>query len=123
MVLKAVFIGVNNHSDPRVNELSAATKDATALWALFKDSVQGMSDKRLLDDEATAAGVRQALDESLGDAGKDDTVIVFFAGHGTPRHQLVPYDANLDQIDQQQLICKSLQIYLRTQELELVLLS
>ncbi|MEM6839981.1 MAG: DEAD/DEAH box helicase [Cyanobacteria bacterium P01_C01_bin.120] len=100
MVLKAVFIGVNKHSDPRVNELSAATKDATALWALFKDSVQGMSDKRLLDDEATATGVRQALDESLGDAGEDDTVIVFFAGHGTPRHQLVPYDVDRDQIDQ-----------------------
>ncbi|MDB9529671.1 caspase family protein [Oscillatoria sp. CS-180] len=100
MVLKAVFIGINKHSDPRVNELSAATKDAIALWALFKDSVQGISDKRLLDDEATARGIRQALDESLGDAGKEDTVIVFFAGHGTPRHQLVPHDVDLDQIDQ-----------------------
>ena len=72
MVLKAVFIGINKHSDPRVNELSAATKDAIALWALFKDSVQGISDKRLLDDEATARGIRQALDESLGDAGKEE---------------------------------------------------
>lgn len=100
MVLKAVFIGVNKHSDPRVNELSAATKDATALWALFKDSVNGISDRRLLDEEATMMGIRQALDESLGNADKDDSVLVFFAGHGTPRHQLVPYDIDLNQVDQ-----------------------
>ena len=100
MTLRSVFIGINKHSDSRINELIGATKDATALWALFKDSVESIVDRRLLDDEATAATIREALDTSLGDAAKDDTVIVFFAGHGTPRHQLVPNDADLDAIDQ-----------------------
>ena len=100
MALRAVFIGINEHSDLRINELTGATKDAGALWALFKDSVERIADRRLLDGEATAAAIRQALDTSLGDAAEDDTVIVFFAGHGTPRHQLVPRDADFDAIDQ-----------------------
>ena len=100
MGLRAVFIGINKHSDPGIPELTGATKDATAFWALFKDSVEGIADQRLLDDEATAASIRRALDTSLGDAAEDDTVIVFFAGHGTPRHQLVPFDTDLTAVDQ-----------------------
>ena len=88
MALRAVFIGINKHSDPGIPELTGATNDATALWALFKD------------DEATAASIRRVLDTSLGDAAEDDTVIVFFAGHGTPGHQLVPFDTDLSAVDQ-----------------------
>ena len=100
MALRAVFIGINKHSDPSIPELTGATKDATALWALFKDSVEGIADQRLLDHEATAASIRRALDTSLSDAAVDDTVVVFFAGHGTPGHQLVPFDADLSAVDQ-----------------------
>ena len=100
MALRAVFIGINKHSDPGIPELTGATKDATALWALFKDSVEGIADHRLLDDEATAASIRRVLDTSLGDAAEDDTVIVFFAGHGTRGHQLVPFDTDLSAVDQ-----------------------
>ena len=100
MALRAVFIGINKHSDPGIPELTGATNDATALWALFKDSVEGIDDRRLLDHEATAASIRRVLDTSLGDAAEDDTVIVFFAGHGTPGHQLVPFDTDLSAVDQ-----------------------
>lgn len=100
MALHGIFVGVNRHSDPGIPELTGAAKDATALWALFKDSVDGIVDRRLLDEEATSASIREALDASLGDADQDDTVIVFFAGHGTPGHQLVPFDADLSAVDQ-----------------------
>lgn len=100
MALRAVFIGINKYRDPRIHELTGATKDAIALWALFKDSVEGIADKRLLDDEATVDSIRKSLDSALGDAAQDDTVIVFFAGHGTPGHQLVPFDADLNAVDQ-----------------------
>ena len=100
MALRAVLIGINKHSDPSIPELTGATKDATALWALFKDSVEGIADQRLLDHEATAGSIRRALDTSLSDAAEDDTVVVFFAGHGTPGHQLVPFDADLSAVDQ-----------------------
>ena len=100
MALRAVFIGINKYRDPRIHELTGATKDAIALWALFKDSIEGMADKKLLDDEATVDSIRKSLDSALGDAAQDDTAIVFFAGHGTPGHQLVPFDAVLDAVDQ-----------------------
>lgn len=100
MALRAVFIGVNKHRDPKIPELTGATKDATAIWALFKDSVAGIVDQRILDEQATAASIRRALDESLGEATQEDTVVIFFAGHGTPSHQLVPFDTDLSAIDQ-----------------------
>ncbi len=100
MALRAVFIGINKHRDPSIPELTGATNDATGLWALFKDSVEGIADERLLDERATAGSIRAALDLSLGVATEDDTVIVFFAGHGTPGHQLVPYDTDLTAVDQ-----------------------
>ena len=99
MALRAVFIGINKYRDPSIPELTGATNDATALWALFKDSVDGIADERLLDERATAGSIRTALDLSLGVATEDDTVIVFFAGHGTRGHQLVPYDADLTAVD------------------------
>jgi helicase len=100
MALRAVFIGINKHSDPGIPELTGATKDATALWALFRDSVAGITDQRLLDNDATTASIRSALDASLGDAAEDDTVLVFFAGHGTPGHRLVTFDTDLSAIGQ-----------------------
>ena len=100
MALRAVFIGINKHSDAGIPDLTGAANDATALWALFKDSVEGIDDRRLIDGEATAASIRTALDASLGDAAEDDTVIVFFAGHGTPGHQLVPFDTDLSAVDE-----------------------
>ena len=74
MALRAVFVGINKHRDPGIPELTGATKDATAVWALFKDSVEGIADERLLDDQATAASIRTALDASLGLATEDDTI-------------------------------------------------
>lgn len=100
MALRAVFIGINKHDDAGIPELTGATKDATALWALFKDSVLGIDDRRLLDEEATGRAIRDALDQTLGEAQAGDTVLVFFAGHGTPSHQLVPHDANRNAIGQ-----------------------
>ena len=100
MALRAVFIGINKHIDPGIPELTGATNDATALWALFKDSVEGIADQRLVDHEATAASIRRALDTSLNDAAEADSVIVFFAGHGTPGHQIVPFDADLSAVNQ-----------------------
>lgn len=93
MSLRTAFIGVDKHADPLIGDLTGARKDATAMWALFKDSISDLDDRRLVDEEASLAGIRSALDDTLGAATSDDTVLFFFAGHGTPAHQLVPFDA------------------------------
>jgi len=48
-MIKAVFIGINRHSDPQIPELSGACRDATALWALFADSIEGIASRLVTD--------------------------------------------------------------------------
>jgi replicative superfamily II helicase len=98
MTLLATFVGVGKYDDPNVPDLPGAANDATALWALFSDSVTDLDARRLLDEEATGERVRQALDETLGAAGPGDTALFFFAGHGTPAHQFAPQDARFDAV-------------------------
>lgn len=96
MALLATFVGVNKYTDPNISDLTGATKDATALWALFSDSLPDLNARRLLDKEATLTSIKEALDKTLGSAGADDTALFFFAGHGSSAHQLVPYDARCE---------------------------
>lgn len=60
MALKAVFVGINKHQDPAIPELSGAKRDATALWALFSDSVEGLAARLLVDEDATHEAVSGA---------------------------------------------------------------
>lgn len=96
MTLLAAFLGVGKYADPAVPDLPGPANDATAMWALFSDSVKDLEARRLLDAEATREKIRVALDETLGAAGPDDTALFFFAGHGSPAHQLAPQDARLN---------------------------
>jgi len=41
MATSAVFVGINKHRDPAIPELGGARRDATALWALFTDKIDG----------------------------------------------------------------------------------
>ena len=47
MALRAGFVGINRHADPRVSDLTGAVADATALWALFSDSAHSASTQSL----------------------------------------------------------------------------
>lgn len=42
MATRAIFVGVNKHRDPTIPELGGARRDATALWALFTDTIEGL---------------------------------------------------------------------------------
>lgn len=94
MAIKAVFIGVSKHQDPLISELSGATRDATALWALFSDTIAGLAPRLLLDEAATHDEVGQAILGALTSATPDDVVIVSFAGHGSPDGRLVAFDTD-----------------------------
>ena len=94
MAIKAVFVGINKHLDPSISELSGARRDATALWALFTDSVRDLSARLLLDDAATLADASNAMLGTLADASGDDVVVITFAGHGSPDGSLVLFDTD-----------------------------
>lgn len=94
MAIKAIFVGINKHVDASIPELNGARRDATALWALFSDTIDGLSARLLLDEAAIHAEVRQAILGVLTAAQSDDVIVVSFAGHGSPDGNLVVFDTD-----------------------------
>ena len=92
MAVLASFIGIDKYASPNVPELIGAGRDATALWALVRDSIPEAQAALLVNEVATCEAVRQQLQITLGAAGPADSVILFFAGHGSPSHRLLAHD-------------------------------
>ena len=96
MVTKAYFVGINKYQDPKIRDLAGATRDATALWALFTDTISDIQTHLIVDSDATVEKVKEALEETLNNSTPEDTVIFTFAGHGTHDHRLVLHDTKTD---------------------------
>lgn len=94
MAIKAIFVGINKHLNASIPELSGARRDATALWALFTDTIDGLSARLLLDEAATHANVTHAILGVLTVAQPDDVIVISFAGHGSPDGNLVVFDTD-----------------------------
>lgn len=94
MNILATFIGINRYSNANIRDLTGAAKDATALWALFEDSIPGINGKLLLDEHATVHSIREVFDTTLGNATSEDVVILFFAGHGSHNNRLIVHDTD-----------------------------
>lgn len=92
MAFHGLFVGINRHASPLINELSFSRRDAVALHALFTDTLGGDT-KLLTDEQATRSAVEDEL-RRLAECDKDDVVVVSFSGHGTPSRQIVTYDAD-----------------------------
>lgn len=92
MAILASFIGIDKYINPHISDLGGACRDATALWALFSDTIPDINATLVVNAEADVTGVRAAMDKTLGAAGPDDTVILSFAGHGTHDHRLVTHN-------------------------------
>ncbi len=95
MAFLSTFVGVGKYADPNVRDLVGSPRDAIALYALFADSFPGSNPTLLTDDTATAANIRQALQNTLGAATPDDVVIFSFSGHGSHDHRLAAFDTTL----------------------------
>jgi helicase len=93
------FIGVNRHLDQDISDLSCARRDATALWALWKDTMLGTEPVLLVDEDATKVRIEELLSQTLDAATDEDTVLLTFSGHGTHSHRIVAHDTDLlDQV-------------------------
>src|SRR5438309_1896926 len=92
MAIITRFVGIAEYIHNDAQELPGARRDATAMWALFSDSFPGSNSRLILDKDATAEEIRLALQDTLGSATNEDSVIFYFAGHGTPDHRLVAYN-------------------------------
>ncbi len=104
----AVVIGINDYS--HVRKLKYAVNDAQSFYNLLVDTVRIPRENitLLTDREAGLTNLRSALGTKLkGKAGKEDMVIIYFAGHGATEKDsmspdgdglekyILPYDADL----------------------------
>jgi replicative superfamily II helicase len=99
MTLYARFVGINKYQSNQIPDLNGAVRDATALWALFKDTFPTIDAELIIDENATVNSVKTALLETLMRATEEDEVILSFAGHGTRDHRIVTHDTQISQID------------------------
>lgn len=91
MAQYGLFVGIDRYASPEISELRCAARDAKALYALFKDTIEGEY-KLLKDEEATRSGIEKEFFK-LAECREDDCVVIAFSGHGSETHELVTYDA------------------------------
>jgi len=105
----AVIVGISEYQDSRIPSLRYASRDAESFynWAVSKDGGRFAPSrvKVLLDKDATAKNIKEALFSWLKQALEEDMVTIYFAGHGSPESPdspdnlyLLPYDVNYDGI-------------------------
>ncbi len=112
----AVVIGVGSYESPAIPHLRYTVPDAEAIYETLvgpagfkKDNVLLLTDRS--ERKPTLRNIKWALGTFLGrSAQKDDTVLIFFAGHGAPEvdtrgierdglaKYLIPSDADIDDL-------------------------
>ena len=105
----AVIIGISQYKDTRIAPLRYAAADARSFhdWIVSPDGGRYAPSmvNLLLDAKATGANIKKALFEWLAQAIEEDTVTIYFAGHGSPQSPdhpenlfLLPYDTQYDSV-------------------------
>ena len=102
----AVVIGIGKYRDDRIPNLKYTVADAEEIYNILTDPQYGDFPKDqvklLIDEKATYNNIKSAVGTWLRrNARKDDTVIIFFAGHGAPEDDKtywVTYNANIDDL-------------------------
>lgn len=104
----AVIIGINDY--PNINKLKYAVNDAKAFYELLvvHNKIPAENVTLLLNQDANLTNLRSTLGTKLKkSAGKEDMVIIYFAGHGATERDagspdgdglekyLLPYNADL----------------------------
>ncbi|OZD12990.1 hypothetical protein CH253_18145 [Rhodococcus sp. 06-156-3C] len=98
MKFYGLFIGIDRYADSRVNWLQGAVRDAQAVHALFSDTLDGQSHTLLTDEDATADAIRSCLANLAIASNDEDIVVIFYAGHGTDRHQIICHDTDVEKL-------------------------
>ncbi|HEY3412812.1 MAG TPA: DEAD/DEAH box helicase [Armatimonadota bacterium] len=92
MSFHGLFIGIDRYDSPRINWLTCARQDATALHALFTDTLGG--DTTLLVDETATLEAVESQFSRLSQCQEEDVVVIAFSGHGSETHEVVLYDTD-----------------------------
>ena len=80
MAKKALCIGINNYPGTHM-DLQGCVNDASDWEATLAG--RGFRVSKLIDGQATKAAMVSAMSDLIGKAGKGDSVVITFSGHGT----------------------------------------
>ncbi|MFO7709167.1 MAG: caspase family protein [Desulfobacterales bacterium] len=105
----AVIVGISKYKDTRIPSLRYAAADAQYFYDWIVSPQGGKYApsmvKLLTDADATGANIKHALFDWLTQAIEEDTVTIYFAGHGSPQSPdhpenlfLLPYDTIYDSV-------------------------
>lgn len=103
--LYALVVGVSNYKDPKITRLDLADQDAKVFSDFLKTQDKIFRHAHvtaLINEKATKGEVEKYLYYTLPKAGKDDTVVLFFSGHGaedpirSKEFLFLPYDAEAE---------------------------
>jgi len=79
----ALIIGINYDTNPLVNNLNYCEDDANSMESsLLNSGWEAAEIIKLLGPAATKAGIENALNSIMSQAGAKDLVLVYFSGHG-----------------------------------------
>ncbi len=77
---RALVVGVASYSDPAIHDLRFTTHDAEDVGAMLEASGFEVT---ILADEVTAEQIRKVLSDLTHELTEQDTILVYFSGHGT----------------------------------------
>jgi hypothetical protein len=106
----AVFIAIDDYSEQ--NPLQNPVRDAEELASILEANYFIDEAIKLYNGSATAAGIRSLFYDLRQDVGQNDSVFVYYAGHGyvdeaTNTGSWLPVDAGVDQFEQNRWIPNS----------------
>jgi hypothetical protein len=78
----AMIIGVNDYRDERIPDLREAVNDADTVKYTLEKFYDFNEIFTLSNEEATFSKIRNEISRRLGKAGRNDLVLIYFAGHG-----------------------------------------
>lgn len=85
-ILRAVLAGVDTYGDPQIQQLASAKRDARKLAQVLaiagKRAFAAVNTTLLVDGQVTPDSLLLSVTRAARETGPDDTLVVFFAGHG-----------------------------------------
>ena len=82
----ALLIGVQDYSDPQLQGLQYAVKDAQDMGNALQDPNLGAFDRVVVvagQNATTAGAIKQIIEQATADLQRDDTFLLYASGHGT----------------------------------------
>jgi uncharacterized caspase-like protein len=99
-----LVIGVGDYEDPAISDLTYTEADAQAFYDYLTSTQGGGFQKdhvrALLNEEATTASVKAAVRWLIGQAGAEDLVVIYFAGHGGTGEDVTEPPDEADGVDE-----------------------